>query len=75
MLALDETVGLEATQGAVHHHPARAGHGCEISSLGNWVRRVEDHLPVSRQDGSQTLARTLEGPFIEPHIQNDREIR
>ena len=52
-----------------------SGHGCEIGPLGNWVRRVEDHLPVSRKDGSQALARVLEGPFIEPHIQDHREIR
>jgi hypothetical protein len=54
---------------------ARSGHGGQVGSLRDWMRRVENHPSVPGEDGSHPLARILEGPFIEPHVEDDRVIR
>src|SRR5487761_2206139 len=75
VLAFHETVGFQPTQRPVHHHAARADHGCQVGSLGDWMRRIEDNLPIRGGDGRHTLARRLEGPLVEPHVENRHAIR
>ena len=73
-LAFDETLSLQLRQGPIHHHAACADHRCQVGSLCNWSRGVEDRLPISGEDGGQPLAGILEGPLVEPHGKDDREI-
>jgi hypothetical protein len=75
VVALHETVGFQSTQCPVHHHAARADHGCQVGSLRNWMGRVEDRFSVPSEDGSHPLARILEGSFIEPDVDDHGEIR
>lgn len=74
-LALHKTFGLQLAKGPIHHHSAGTDHGCQVGSLGNWMRGVEDHFPIPSEDERQPLAGTLKRSLIEPHIENYREFR